>query len=145
MFDRDRVAEDGPRAVTRHVLPGFFMALDKMIGPDEMEKFQARCRVVVHRLSKGEESELDWVELYVDAEARKVCFDALVMFAPYFEEITKRSEWFLPLVNNNLASDVGWELTDGGFHNLIGEMFSELRDELADTDAAQHSKSNMVV
>ena len=51
----------------------------------------------------------------------------------------------LGLVNNNLASDVGWELTDGGFHNLIGEMFSELRDELADTDAAKYSKSNMVV
>ncbi len=135
LFDQDRVAEDGPRAVTRHVLPGFFIALDKMIGPEAMEVYQARSRAIVQRLSKGPESELDWAEIYADPESKKVCFDALVTFAPYFEDLIKRQEWFLPLVNNNLASDSEWELSEGGFQNLVGEMFIDLRDELADPDA----------
>ncbi|MBT4589463.1 MAG: hypothetical protein HN884_09395 [Rhodospirillaceae bacterium] len=135
LFDRHRVAEDGPRSVTRHVLPGFFMALDKMIGPEAMEGYQARSRVIVHRLSKGEESELDWAEIYAEPESKKVCFDALVDFAPYFEDIKKRQEWFLAIANNNLAPENDWELTEGGFNNLVGEMFSSLRDELADPDS----------
>ena len=135
LFDQERIAEDGPRAVTRLVLPGFFMALDKMIGPDAMEEFQARSRVIVERLSDGRESELDWEQIYADPESQKVCFDALVTFAPYFEDIKKRLEWFLPLVNGNLAANSDWELSESGFHNLVGEMFSELRDELTDAEA----------
>tara|TARA_B100000315_G_scaffold260070_1_gene319095 strand:- start:2534 stop:3457 length:924 start_codon:yes stop_codon:yes gene_type:complete len=135
LFSQDRVAEDGTNAVTRLVLPGFFMALDKMIGPDAMEQYQARCRVIVNRLSKGDESDLDWVTLYVDPEAKKVCFDALVTFAPYFEDLKKRAEWFLPLVNNKLTVDDDWELSDDGFRNLVEMMFSDLRDALADPES----------
>jgi hypothetical protein len=135
LFDQERIVEDGPRAVTRLVLPGFFMALDKMIGPDAMEEFQARSRVIVERLSDGQESELDWEKIYADPESQKICFDALVTFVPYFEDIKKRLEWFLPLVNGNLASNSDWELSESGFHNLVGEMFSELRDALTDAEA----------
>jgi len=134
LFNQDRNAEDGTAAVTRRVLPGFFLALDKMIGPDAMEGFQARCRVIVNRLSKGEESALDWVTLYADPEARKVCFDALVTFAPYFEDLNRRAEWFLPLVNNNLSADEDWELNESGFQNLVKEMFADLSDELANPE-----------
>jgi hypothetical protein len=105
-----------------------------MIGPETMEGYQARCRVIVHRMSKGKEIELDWGKIYDDPEAQKVCFDALVTFAPYFEDIKKRQEWFLPIANNNLAAGHDWELTEDGFQNLIEEMFSKLRDQLADPD-----------
>lgn len=135
LFSPDRVADDGAGAVTRHVLPGFFMALDKMIGPESMEEYQARCRLIVDRLSKGDESELDWAEIYDDPESKKVCFDALVTFAPYFEDITKRQEWFLPIANNNLASDSDWELSASGFRNLVDEMFSDLKRDLAAPDS----------
>ncbi|MBT3916261.1 MAG: hypothetical protein HOF23_07790, partial [Rhodospirillaceae bacterium] len=131
LFNQNRNAEDGTAAVTRRVLPGFFIALDKMIGPDAMEEYQARCRVIVNRLSKGDESELDWMTLYADPEAKKVCFDALVTFAPYFDDLSRRADWFLPLVNNNLSADEDWELNESGFHNLVKEMFADLRDELA--------------
>ncbi|MFP6712244.1 MAG: hypothetical protein VB913_11175 [Rhodospirillales bacterium] len=132
LFNQDRVAKDGPKAVTRRVLPGFFMALDKMIGPNAMEDYQARCRKIVARLSPGDESDFDWLTLYADLESKKVCFDALVTFAPYFEDIKKRQAWFIPIVNNDLRANEDWELTEDGFLNLTDEMFSDLRAELAD-------------
>ncbi len=134
LFSQSTIEKDGAAAVTRRVLPGFFIALDKMIGPDAMEEYQARCRIIVNRLSKGEESALDWLTLYADPEAKKVCFDALVTFAPYFEDMKKRAEWFLPLVNNNLSADEDWELNESGFKNLVGKMFADLADELADPE-----------
>lgn len=142
LFDQDRVAEDGPRAVTRYVLAGFFMALEKMIGPEAMEVYQERSRIIVYRVSGGDENELDWAKIYAYPDSKELCFDALVAFAPYFADIHKRQEWFLPIVNNNLAANSSWVLTEGGFHNLIGEMFSELRDALADPETRQTLEQN---
>ena len=39
LFSQERVDQDGAAAVTRGVLPGFFMALDKMIESDATEEF----------------------------------------------------------------------------------------------------------
>lgn len=132
LFARDRVAEDGDAAVTRRVLPGFFIALDKMLGAAAIEELHAKCRKVVARLADGSEAEFNWELLYGDAEAQVIGLDALISFAPYFEDINKRKDWFVPLINGSLDSSDEWALSEAGYYNLVAEMFSPLRQVLAD-------------
>lgn len=134
LFDQKKVASDGPDAVTRLILPGFFMAIEKMVGPETMEEFQVHCRKIVARLSGDDDVNFDWRLIYDDPEAQGVCLDALVDFAPYFEDIDHRRDWFIPLVNNQLDAEDAWQLSEGGFRNFVSALFSELREGLADQD-----------
>ncbi|NQV55306.1 MAG: hypothetical protein HQ503_05550 [Rhodospirillales bacterium] len=130
LFLPARAEDDGINAVTRRVLAGFFLAMDLMIGGEAVEEFQIRARAIVERLSAGDEAEFNWQKLYDDADAGDLCLDALVAFAPYFEDYFKRRDWFVPLVNGNLDSTDDWELTDMGFGNLVGALFSPLHAAL---------------
>ncbi len=135
LFARERVAADGVDAVTRRVLPGFFLSMDMMVGKDMVEEFQERCRKIVARLSRGQEQSFNWQMLYDDREAKDCCLDALVAFVPYFEDWEKRRDWYLPLINGNLDASDEWELSAGGFANLAGAMFSHLKFGLDSTTA----------
>lgn len=119
LFDPERVTSDGPNGVMRKVLPGFFLAVDKMLGPELMEQFQTRCRAIVERVSPGQENTLDWEVVYALPETKELSAEALAAMAPYFEDVDKRRDWLLPLVNDNLTAEDAWELTPGGFSNLI--------------------------
>jgi hypothetical protein len=130
-----------PDRVTRKVLPAFFMALDKMLGEEAAETFQAKTRAIVERLSPRREGEPDWDALYADAEARELARDALLAMAPYFEDFAKRRDWFVALVNGHLGApaaadpDPDWVLSPGGFELLADELFGDLRAALADAEA----------
>jgi len=131
---------DDPDRVTRKVLPGFFMAMDKMLGEEPAEAFQAKTRAIVERLAPGANAEPDWETLYADAEARGLALDALLAMAPYFEDFVKRRDWFLALVNGHLTAplagdpDPDWELSPRGFERLTDALFADLRAALADTN-----------
>jgi len=133
LFTPKRAELDGDDRVTRKVLPGFFMALDRMLPPERLAEFQERCRKVLARIG-GDENVLDWRALYADADANVLLIDALAALAPHFEAYEKRRNWFLPLVNDNLQKDGNddWELSPRGFINLTLAMFSPLRNELRD-------------
>lgn len=132
LFTPQRADIDGLDRVTRKVLPGFFMALDRMLPPEKLEEFQERCRKVVSQISSGEERVMDWRALYDHPEAKELLIDALAAFAPYFEALDKRRNWFLPLVNDNLQLDANddWLLTPEGFNNMTLAMFLPLKREL---------------
>lgn len=132
LFTPQRADMDGLDRVTRKVLPGFFMALDRMVPPEKLEEFQERCRKVVSQISSGEERVMDWRALYDHPEAKELLIDALAAFAPYFEDLDKRRHWFLPLVNDNLQVDPDddWSLTPEGFYTMALAMFMPLKREL---------------
>ncbi len=132
LFTPQRADIDGLDRVTRKVLPGFFMALDRMVPPEKLEEFQERCRKVVALISSGEERVMDWRALYDHPDAKQLLIDALAAFAPYFEDLDKRRQWFLPLVNDNLQVDPDddWSLTADGFYNMALAMFMPLKREL---------------
>jgi hypothetical protein len=134
LFTPRRADIDGDDRVTRKVLPGFFMALDRMLPPDRLADYQARCRTILARVAGGDERVLDWNALYADTDAQMLLMDALVALAPYFEAFEKRRNWFLPLVNDNLQTDDedNWDLSPRGFVNLTLAMFTPLRLELKD-------------
>ncbi|MCD6073679.1 MAG: hypothetical protein K0Q70_562 [Rhodospirillales bacterium] len=134
LFTPKRAELDGDDRVTRKVLPGFFMALDRMLPPERLAEYQERCRKILARIDGGDENVLDWRALYADPDANILLLDALVALVPHFEAYEKRRNWFLPLVNDNLQKNESdnWELSPRGFINLTMAMFSPLRNELRD-------------
>lgn len=138
----------GP-GIQRRVLPGFFMAVEMMLGPQVHDAYQEHCRAIVERISGAQGGKFAWTDLYADAEAATLAFDALVAMAAYFADFDKRARWFLTIVNGNLGpapanstyEQSNWQLDDIAFKNLLAALFSQLKDSVASavarTDFAQ--------
>ena len=60
LFSLRRADLDGDNRVTRKVLPGFFMALDRMLPPERLAEYQDRCRKILGKIAGGDERVLDW-------------------------------------------------------------------------------------
>jgi hypothetical protein len=79
----------------------------------------------------------------VHPQAKALMLDAAVTIATYFTDYTRRSTWFIDLINVNLGSlegapreEAGWEMTPSGFKRFLDRLFAELREELA-TDSGK--------
>jgi hypothetical protein len=137
-------------AVSRRALPGFFMAMNMMLGMDTVEELQERVRKIVSRVRSGRQDEFSWNDIYAAPEAREVTLDALVTMAPYFDDLERRSQWFITMIDGNLvpidperpdaAEESEWEMTELGFLGMVHGLFSELRKALA----GKNSRSELV-
>ena len=76
------------------MLPGFFVALNLMLGSDIRESYQGKCRAIVKIARKQEGEEFDWDDIYQHEDARAIAFDALIDIASNFRDFAKRREWF---------------------------------------------------
>jgi hypothetical protein len=94
----------GERAISRRILPGFFVAVDMMLGPELVEQYQTRCQDIINRLSGGDRSRISWDEYYADPEARKLVLDAQIKMALHFRELDKRIVWLTTLINNHVGT-----------------------------------------
>jgi|GEM_PF-6925534 ActR/RegA family two-component response regulator len=92
------------KILSRRVLPGFFVAVDMMLGPERVEEYQKRCQDIVNRLSNGDRTRLSWDDYYDDPEAVKLALDAQIKMALHFREIDKRIIWLTTLINNHVGS-----------------------------------------
>ncbi len=129
--------------VSRRMLPGFFMALNMMLGQDLVAEYQEQCQLIVSTLREERGEAFDWEQVYVHPHAKALMLDAAVTIATYFSDYARRSGWFLELINSNLGSlegapreEAGWEMTPAGFKRFLDHLFRELRDELA-TDSGK--------
>jgi len=91
------------KVLSRSILPGFFVAVDMMLGPERVEDYQKRCQEIVARLCGGDLTRLSWDEYYEDPEAVKVALDAQIKMALHFREIDKRMIWLTTLINNHVG------------------------------------------
>lgn len=131
-----------PGMVSRRMLPGFFLAVSMMLGPDAVEAYQGRARIIVDRIRGGRDG-FDWDEVYAAPEIRRLVTDAQIAMLPYFKDYDRRSAWFINLVNGNLApppdeappSEANWEFTESGFRRFLGAFFKELRDTVTSPEA----------
>lgn len=130
--------ELGPDDVSRRMLPGFFVAIGMMLGPDIVEEYQEKIRRVVDRVKSSGKSVFDWDDVYKDNEAKAVSLDAEIAIAQHFMEYEKRRDWFINLVNGHLApvegepaaGAAGWELNEAGFRKFLNAMMRDLRQSL---------------
>lgn len=136
-----RQGDDGGKGVlSRRMLPGFHLAVDKMIGPALFEQCQRKSQAILerHRQPGGG---YDWRGIHADPDTRALTTDVLMVVAHYFGNFDRRRDWFLALVNSNLAAvpatapDAHWQLTEHGFSELMRALFADLSGHLR-TDAA---------
>ncbi len=137
-------AQLGPDDVCRRMLPGFFIALGMMLGPDVVEEYQEQLRAVVSRVRGDGSSVFNWDTVYQDPSAKDISLAAEIAVAQHFDEYEKRSIWFISLVNGHLtqvgadahANVKNWEMTAAGFKTFLKGLMSDLIAML-DTDAGK--------
>jgi len=126
------------KSVTRRMLPGFFMAIGMILGPDLVSSYRERCRAIVTGIGGGK-PDFDWENFYNERETLTVKLDAGLVIASRFSDFERRSNWFINLVNSNLgpASDGAaselqqWELTEQGFRRFLDALLSDVRKILS--------------
>jgi hypothetical protein len=143
-FERLFVGEGGRAfgdgALSRRMLPGFFLAMNLMLGDDVIEDYQARCRAIVERLQEKSGDAFEWNDAHQDPEAGRVTLDAVAAMAAYFGNLEKRTAWFLAIINDHLAppdtaregqATVTWRFTEGAFHQFLAALFADVRQTMA--------------
>ena len=132
--------EIGPDDLSRRMLPGFFVALGMMLGPEVVEKYQEKLRSVVEKVKSSGKSVFNWDDVYADEVAGTVSLDAEVAIAGHFDDFDKRAEWFIELVNGHLTPPepgmgeaASWEMNLAGFKKFLHALLADLRANL-DTD-----------
>ena len=132
-----RNGDDGDQGLlSRRVIPGFNLAITKMIGPMLYEQCQRKTRAIMDRYPTPSGG-YDWEGVYEDPDCLALTNDVLVVVAHYFAEFDRRRSWFLELVNSHLArpstteeSRENWQLTSYGFAEMMRTLFAELEQIL---------------
>ena len=78
-------------SLSRPMLPGFFLAMNLMLGDDVIEDYQARCRAIIKRLQEENGDAFEWEDAYDDPEADRVSLNAVAAMASYFDNLEKRT------------------------------------------------------
>ncbi len=134
----------GPDDLCRRMLPGFFVALGMMMGPEVVEEDQEKLRAVVERVRGDGSTVFNWDDVYKDPTAKTLALNAEVEVAQHFDELEKRAEWFINMVNGHLtpvesgahANVTGWQMNETGFKHFLYALMGDLRAQL-DTDTGK--------
>ncbi|CCG40074.1 hypothetical protein [Magnetospirillum molischianum] len=138
LFDEGR---DG--VLSRRMIPGFVLAIDKMIGPTLRERGERICTDILVRHSSAD-GRCDWNAVYTDSETIALIDYILGTVAQTFTDFERRRTWMIDLIDSHLAPadpaapDAHWTLGQGGFIVLMRAMFSDFARRLqADPAAAR--------
>jgi|GEM_PF-1111418 len=130
-----------PGKLARGVIPGFSNALNMMIGPDEFDRFQTRCRRIVDRIKEtAGEDNFEWIMVFDDPAVRSVVLDSLMTIAGYFEDTDRRVRWLIEQIDGPLAdaraegNGTDWRFDEAAAKELLAGLFTVLADALRDTD-----------
>ena len=137
LFPARKGDDGGQGLLSRRVIPGFILAINKMIGPMLYEQCQNKTRGIMdrHATTPGN---YDWDAIYADPDSQSLTNDVLVVVAHYFADFDKRRGWFMDMVNSKLSrptdedkSQPNWTLTSHGFAELMRTLFVHLEKTLA--------------
>jgi len=130
--------------ISRRMLPGFFLALHMMMGPEERERYHWRCDAAVERIMKGRVP-VDWDLIDQDADVHDIVLDAQYAIAMHFDDLGRRTDWFIHITNSHLAppahkdaGDANWELTPHASTVLLNSLLADLSSAVSD-DVMWHS------
>ncbi len=153
-FDRMMVAafshlfEDGAGllerndSLSRRILPGFFMAMNMMLGVEVVDEYQDQCRARVEMIHPGNDGILDWDVICDDPEIKLAAEDAMIKIASHFRELDRRATWFIDLINNHLKpptpdgnpDEAAWQFSAAAFVRFLDVLFSNLRETISSED-----------
>lgn len=132
-----RPGDDGDSGIlSRRMIPGFTVAVTKMIGPALYQQCQQKAQAIIDRY-RQDSGGYDWHAIHADPQAVALINDVLMVVAHTFAHFERRRDWFTDLVNSHLspvapdAADAHWQLTNHGFAELMRALFGALKAELA--------------
>ncbi|MDH5187916.1 MAG: hypothetical protein OEW37_03040 [Rhodospirillaceae bacterium] len=142
--DRDGVPHG---TFPRRFLPGFFLALNMLLGPEAMENFHKRSDKIMTQVMKGI-IPVDWELLDQNDEMKDIIIDGQLAIAWQFNDTQKRTKWFIQLVNANLAPvhekatqvEANWEMDHIAFIRLINSLLHDLKIAVNDAQQWKHLK-----
>lgn len=136
-FVNERTLRDQPLYLSRRMLPGFYNAMSMMFGPPKLERYERQAKMVVDRMRKETNGQLEWHDVYKTAEARRISIRAQIDIAKHFQDVDKRLDWFIAMINSNMIPledgrvSSGWSFTREAAEALLQELFHDLRSALA--------------
>jgi hypothetical protein len=126
-------------AISRRMLPGFFMTMGLMLGPEVIEQFQERARAIVRDLRREHGDGFPWETVYADPRMKDVAFDALVAMAGHFNDPDRRLAWLLRMINDHLGppqieregvASRSWRLDNRQLCRVLDALFADVRSAL---------------
>ncbi|PHS78256.1 MAG: hypothetical protein COB59_08025 [Rhodospirillaceae bacterium] len=129
--------------ISRRVLPGFFLALNMMLGPVVIKDYQDRCDEALERVTGGAYP-INWEAVEHDEDVNAVVLDAQFTIAHFFDDPYQRAAWFINIINSNLepakdgASDADWLIDQRALFKLISHLTADLKRATADDVAWTH-------
>lgn len=138
--------DDSGTYVSRRMLPGLFLALEKMVGSDPFIQGFEACTTAIDA-TRDDNGTIIWEDIYSHAASVEAVDDLLMHLVTHFDNPMKRMMWVLNIINNDLAdaedfdfegdANIDWELNERGLINVMRHLFRNLRHRLKDKSQAQ--------
>ncbi len=148
LFPGEGGLDNDKEALSRRILPGFFMSIQQMAGPELFEQCQTACKTIIKLEKTASGNRLKWREIYDNAEANELVDDIFAVVASYFEDFEKRCKWMHDIIESHLASAEDyafegetideWRLTMDHIYRLLQAMYEQIRQKLADEKGRHH-------
>jgi hypothetical protein len=123
--------EGGSGVLSRRIVPGFHLVIDKVIGPTRHEACRAAAEAIVARHTRPGGG-CDWAAVYADAEARLLANEILVAVALSFTGFEKRRAWLIAMIDDHLAPaaagapDEHFRFGESAFSAMMRALFADL-------------------
>lgn len=137
--------DDSGAYVSRRMLPGLFLAFEKMVGSEPFTLGHDVC-VAALESTKTPDGVAIWEDLYDHPAVMDTVDDMLMRLVAHFDNPMKRIMWMLGIINNELADPLDfdfegdankdWLLDERGLINVLRHLFRGLRHRLKDKDQA---------
>jgi len=130
--------------LSRRILPGFFMAVNMMVGADAIEHSRLRAQTIFERVTADTPGDPGWAAFLADPEAQRLLGDSLVGMAVHFANPDKRAAWFMDMINNHLSPRQGepgfpsdWRLGRPAYERMVDALFSGLMGAVGNAKARE--------
>jgi len=150
LFPAEGELDHCDNCLSRRILPGFFMAIEMMAGPELYEQCQGACRAIVKANRDEHGANFRWRFVYADANAIELINDLLVVVATHFDDFEKRREWLHELIDSHLApaedyifegeSVTDWHFRTSDTVTMLRALFEPFEAMLTDTEFRQHEE-----
>jgi hypothetical protein len=134
---------ENPDHLSRRMLPGFYNVMSMMFGPPKLARYEEKTKLAIDRLLKESNGRIEWEDVYLTPEIRRISLRSQIDVARHFKDIEKRLDWMVAMVNSNTIpledgkSSSGWTFTRETAEILLNDLFHDLRSALKNPSTRQ--------
>jgi hypothetical protein len=107
LFGSEKYADPEFGPLSRRMLPAFFQAVKLMVGTEQLQQLQEMTMTIVDQLKvvpTGNEDDEFWEAVYHNTGAAESAMMVFVKVGLRFKDFSRRKEWFIDFVNQNMSS-----------------------------------------